>query len=136
MSKTDGQSQEQREPPPEPPEVVKAKGEIDRQIAEKLFDWTDFAWRPWPQGWRGIRPGEDREAHVDRYSSDIGSTWKVVECLHELGYDVDILVPAGPLYHCFIWPRGGPQPEEATLSAQTAPLAICCAAIRALGSGD
>lgn len=90
-------------------------------------DWTDFSARTW---W-------GREIHrlVPCYSTSMQQAWLVVEKLsQELGFDIDVSSKQGWEYGCRIAPKGEfNTPRVVFEAAQTAPRAICRAALKVMG---
>lgn len=91
---------------------------IDELIAEKVF---------------GLMI---KDTSLPKYSSDISAAFLVVEQLQlpfrienneDSSYSQDLL---SGNWHCDIWPLDG---DVACVSAKAAPLAICLAALKALG---
>jgi hypothetical protein len=73
--------------------------------------------------------------YLPDYSRDIYSAWDVVEKMYELGYSYYLLgIPASRDHQCYF-----ALPDKLTATAvraATAPLAICRAALAALGEVD
>jgi len=113
-----------------------AKRELDEFVAIHIFDWSDF----WTNGilLYGHSPGEramgiDAErSPVPHYSTDIAAAWLVVEKLAAQGLRLSLDAFGGdPWWVEFAdeqWARG------AQATANTAPHAICLAALKAVGA--
>ena len=128
-------------------EKMQAGRELDALIAEKVMGWewrktslndeqkvlvmgnynplddsTDFWW------------GDDVMKLVPYYSRDIAAAWQVVEKMREEGLDIDITVRPKIEYGCRVAPRGECNTDNVVfLASTTAPLAICRAALKAVG---
>jgi hypothetical protein len=118
-------------------DTIPAGKALDILIAEKLFGWTgiDKRWvemgRTYATGWKG---GDTSRGHSDvpNYSTDIAEAWKVFGAgfelmdLHNYG-DAD----SNGLWKCsVIWSYK----NKGWAEAETAPLAICRAALNAIGA--
>lgn len=108
--------------------------ELDALVAERVIGWRNLEWCEAcheggtiaPEGWYGDGPGG--ECYLTReYSVDIAAAWQVVEKMIDIGYSV--FVDYVERWRCFITQGGGESPVEAT----SAPLAICLAALEAIG---
>ena len=110
--------------------------EIDRLVAEKVMGWeevkeNDFIKRP-DVDFIGKAPDrfcEDAWSILPNYSTDISDAWEVVEQLREKELYVDIDTFAE---HYDVRVVSGPYEVGHSLS-ETAPLAICLAALKAVG---
>jgi hypothetical protein len=134
--------------------AVKAGRELDALVAEKVMGWepvndpdTGLWWRV-PKG--GYNPsGFQSEDAPPAYSTDIAAAWQVVEkitrplanirngewCLDRLGYrccehDEDGVHGE---WRCSFRAYKGEDDEWVHVTASTAPLAICLAALKACG---
>jgi hypothetical protein len=122
--------------------------ELDAEIAEKLFGWTDIAWMDNVHGVRGVAPRAflGTAQIVPRYSSDIAAAFLVVEKMRERR----VLINLGQLFNevSDMWGSGtcwlanahvygsDSQVDHFQAVADTAPLAICLAALQALGTSS
>lgn len=116
------------------PELV-AGVELDALVAEKVFGWRRATY-----GW--IDP--DRGPYIEPapFSTSIASAWLVVEKMRERGFGL-ILNETPGQYRAAFWRYDGkdgwsidawvrsPSPTV-TVWAETAPLAICLAALKAV----
>jgi len=135
-------------------------GELDALIAEKVMGWkkvycqtifeTIRGLPPWTRWWGQKQNAEGRWRKTDlpKYSGDISAAWEVVEKLldfriyhgaSEGGYaggpEWTAYCRIGSLGNPF-WPSGQPTNETyrgISGNAPTAPLAICRAALKAVG---
>lgn len=110
--------------------------EIDKTIAL----WLGYTFETFPNGacpltehWRkpdgtinGFRPPP--------FSSDVGRAWEVVERMRALGHYLNIHQRAEVCW-CSVEDYGGQEDEAFRVKAETAPLAICRAAIKAMREG-
>lgn len=108
--------------------------ELDALIAEKVMGWK-FEQRH-PEADNGIFPWTRvdgiRAVAPPHYSKSIADAWAVVEKWRELGFDVDITAHHGWQYGCRIAPKGTFNTSTHFESADTAPHAICLAALKAV----
>lgn len=111
--------------------------DMDKLIAEKVFGWDDF----WcnDRQLMGYPPCEqvsimEAERHpVPYYSTDIAATWEVVEKVASLG--CGYMVEDAEEGHICTFFKGFKFPrriDEYEAEADTAPLAICRAALKAV----
>lgn len=69
------------------------------------------------------------------YSTNMTFAWPVVERLRERGFDVDVTARPGWQYGCRVAPKGAfNTPAVKFEAADSAPMAICLAALRAVGA--
>jgi hypothetical protein len=119
--------------------------ELDALVAEKVMGWTkEPSANPFPgpkslpwnwvaphSTWGPGTPGKCYPTSVPKYSTDIAAAWEVVEKLRDQfeGVVVDgIKLPGAPAWQCIV------MNESEKGEAQTAPLAICRAALKAVGA--
>jgi len=105
--------------------------EIDRLIAERVMGWTNLSMI----GNRfGTTPEGKTHRIVPQYSTDVSAAWEVVEKLRQSGYQGGINWAISELgYECaFVEALHSPD-ERQTSRAETAPLAICLAALKVIG---
>lgn len=103
--------------------------EIDRLVAERVMGWTNVS----VEGTRfGTTPEGKVHAIVPQYSTDMSAAWKVVERLRLLGYQggIDWATESG--YECAFGSSPIPPYEGQSFSTETAPLAICLAALKVM----
>ena len=116
---------------------MKAGRELDALVAEKVFGQKLFRgavvygnWSPQDDGYDGY------VCDVPRYSTDIAAAWKVVEQL-ETGTDDDLPMLIHLFQDCDRWKCCVHLQYDHILMAtaweDTAPLAICIAALKAKG---
>ncbi len=126
--------------------------ELDAQVAMQVMGWTWFRVErhmlTGRQYFRALRKGNDSFSHFDaanmdepvwenygqsppHYSTSISAAWLVVEEMNRRGYSIDFCGDPNEPYRC--WFQSG---DDATTCGQgkadTAPLAICEAALEAL----
>jgi hypothetical protein len=108
---------------------LQAGPEMDRAIVERLMakeppgPLVDF-----------VRTEEGLKAVYPNYSTDIGAAWLVVEKMREQTHFINVEWTDSKWYCRIIWPPFGEWHQIAN-SADTAPLAICRAALAALEAG-
>lgn len=120
---------------PHPTNEVEAGRELDATIAERVMGWT----RVDPN--RSADPiysGFDHDfglIDLPKFSTDIGDAWQVVENIARRGWKMDV--------QNRFWPTWGahvhfPAPNYAHVfeTADSAPLAICKAALQAVQSSE
>lgn len=119
--------------------------EIDRLIAEKIMGWTDIKYEiagfgdgrnntiegPWSE-WRGKRSAAPwiLSESIPYYSTDITLAWEIVD---RLVYKWDFILYRDSGFGWTVY--DGPRSLEDRMSlanAETAPLAICLAALRVM----
>lgn len=117
---------------------MEAGPELDILIAEKVMEWQRIesavclTWQP-PKGL--LRTYEWSSYEVFRPSSRIASAWEVIEKLINGGDYLGITVDAGShteVYSCSFWKTWDVK-WKARGDADTMPLAICRAALKAMG---
>lgn len=115
--------------------------ELDALIAEKVMGWTwdeSTAWSP--SGGRNSRTGrpDDPWWWLPHYSTDIAAAWEVFEKIPMTIYAPHASLAAGEYENVDQWVAEArlPSKESISESADTAPLAICLAALKALGSSE
>ena len=107
------------------------KREIDRLIAERVMGWTNL----YAQGARfGTSPKGKSHSIIPPYSTDMSAAWEVVEKLRQSGYQGKLDWATPELgYECYFWSSSLPPNEMQCPRTQTAPLAICLAALKVMG---
>ena len=109
--------------------------ELDTLVAENVMGWEDqgdgkYYWVP--EGYIGVCEGSPfmcQKVNVPKFSTDISAAWEVLKRLHTLGLSSSISNKFNLESLCTIW-TGNEILCEA--KAETAPTAICIAAIRAM----
>jgi hypothetical protein len=116
---------------------LKAGPELDTLVAEKVMGWQRFRLAQLPYGpefWGGDDPdAEGPFVHAWKPSTDIAAAWQVVERFRDkrrhLAGEI-FIIPYEGIYRCHLNDADG---MRTTADADTAPLAICRAALAALG---
>ena len=106
---------------------MKAGRDMDALVAEKVMGDTDAYYLPLGEGELNVA------ARVPRYSTDIAAAWQVVE---KFGYSPSIHVfrSHGGKWGCKISLSSDPNVDAEYFGfAETAPLAICLAALKKAG---
>ena len=122
-----------------------AGGKLNCLIAERLFNWEDAGWDPLYCRFVG-HPTKERYRwyeQVPDYSTDIARAWEVVEKMDKLGFRYAIgntSTSNGEMkWHRAMFQRSYPEPfrinykQYKTSKTPSAPLAICRAALKAMG---
>jgi Phage ABA sandwich domain len=113
--------------------------EIDLLVAEKVMGWeevkeNDFIKRP-DVDFIGKAPDrfcEDAWSILPNYSTDISDVWEVVENFKDKGFLFTLKNTVGGEYTFSLTDWNG-MCSTYTASSVTAPLAICLAALKAVG---
>lgn len=104
--------------------------ELDALIAEKVMGWKD------PEGislaLRDGRVVNTMDGVSWSPSTDIAAAWEVVGRVRERGFEVYVLGNPKTPWGCRIW--DGNQEMGFVRSAESAPHAICLAALKAVGA--
>jgi hypothetical protein len=105
--------------------------EIDKLIAEKVMGWCQDPFGNW------INPNGEF-CHADGMfipTEDISAAWEVVEQLAQMGHDVKInrLIHWNTDYECLIGKDNWVDMDYKYVGSDTAPMAICLAALKAVG---
>lgn len=117
---------------------MEAGRELDALIAEKVMgktvrsknEVTNNAFKP-EYDELVVDLGNERYEFIRHYSTDIADAWKVLKKLIQLGAEIN--VGFYKQWDCSIdYPIGC----NWLVQAETAPLAICLAALEAVGGGD
>lgn len=101
---------------------LQAGRELDALIAEKVMEWTQCGFDEIGQEWTGIPEGGQPGYHsvIPSYTTNIAAAWQVVEKLGmQCGFSIHEKEP-------FAMHNG------ISLVAETVPLAICRAALKAV----
>ncbi len=116
---------------------MKAGRELDALVAEKVMGWSDVG--EITIGMTvyvaGHRP-EGEQTVVPSYSTDIAAAWTVVERMRELGWRMllENWVSSDDAYAAFFHPQDRYRyGNHIGVTDDTAPVAICRAALRAVG---
>lgn len=124
---------------------MEAGRELDALVAEKVMGWRWISYnnngfilvppdqhsRMKPEYVFQDKAGSREHAGLPRYSTDIAAAWEVVEKLHEIpGYEI-IDIRLCSIGYAILAPMGNHMKSVST--AETAPLAICLAALKAVG---
>mgnify|MGYP001571535769 CR=1 FL=1 len=115
--------------------------ELDALVAEKVMGWKHYAPAAVQEVWYppNLHPSNNVLGHsIPHYSTDIAVAWQVVEHLKNKLHLQVILHWAGdecPKWLCNLRADGyrSFQDQEWQVEADTAPLAICLAALKAVG---
>lgn len=135
---------------------MKAGRELDALVAEKVMDWQKVVKRPshwhelrhlvntltgaeikpyqgpwWILPHMDIKESPDNGVELPYYSTDIAAAWEVVEKICSGIGDLRITV-AGDMHLCEIWSPATGNNMIADVEEETAPEAICLAALEAL----
>jgi len=82
----------------------------------------------------GTTPEGKAHRIVPQYSTDMSAAWEVVEKLRQSGYQGKLDWAKPELgYECAFWLSPIPLDEIQSPKVQTAPLAICLAALKVIG---
>ena len=106
--------------------------EMDVLVAE-LMGWTNLYNRFGNE--MGYRPLATHSSFIPDYSADIAAAWEVIEKLHAAGrfMCLDALGFDGEKWRCFFaWTQIEKQQYPWIGEADTAPLAVCRAALKAV----
>ena len=119
---------------------MEAGPELDALIAEKVMEWTGVHYRAGysdeectsPSGLYGKGP-DGRVFLSKSYSTDIAAAWPVLEKINNAFGIMILVLPDGRTEVQRMRPRSLEGfTEKITVSADTAPLAICRAALKAI----
>lgn len=106
--------------------------EIDAEVAEDVFG-KQVTWiaDDEPHAWSGVgsEPGFQESTKVPAYSTDISAAWMIIADIEWWGWELNGAGDMGVVV-CYLNPGGTPYRAE----ADTAPLAICRAALKAVRS--
>jgi hypothetical protein len=101
--------------------------ELDALVDEKVMGTRDIV-----RHLSTTEPGIEIPCihQVPPYSTDIADAWKIVEHMKAAGMEIQILYPSGAIFE---WSVAFDNPFDAPFAkAETAPLAICRAALAAV----
>jgi hypothetical protein len=104
--------------------------DIDRLIAERVMGWTNLS----VTGSRfGTTPDGKPHRIIPQYSTEISAAWEIVEKLRLSGYQGGLeWAKPEPGYECAFGSLPFPLDEKQFSWAETAPLAICLAALKVM----
>lgn len=122
-------------------ESREAGRELDALIAEKVMGWTvDPIYRMYTGAGMRHAVGNNLDTRFNP-STNIAAAWEVVEKMRERGDWVNLegdkegwMVEVWPFTADDSWAGGGFYGEDVKAKADTAPLAICRAALKALNT--
>ena len=126
--------------------MKEAGRELDALVAEKVMQLA-------PRQWRSICFVDDHELDArvwcydccgsvgeqgqvpEHYSTDIAAAWQVVEMLYKRGFGVGVVMQHGwdTACECIVFKTSIVDDDTIHASADTAPHAICLAALAVLG---
>ena len=115
-------------------DTLPAGREMDALVAEKVMGLERvgylYKYREYTESPRNVNMSEK---DIPSYSTSIAPAWEVVERLHDLEWVVEVTIDNGVGRYCKIWKMGNKGREiiYEELDADTAPLAICRAALKA-----
>ena len=135
-------------------DTVPAGREMDALVAERVMGWKNLHWveggkkdnASWPTGWYG--DGPENEVYLYKnYSTDIAAAWEVVKNLIERKYEWQMEMERygeRVIFECHICDtqHGGWSGESqwyerlSDAKGDSAPLAICRAALRSVLTGE
>lgn len=102
--------------------------ELDALVAEKVMGWTNILDR------MGVPPNHGPWSHrVPSYSTDLGAAWTVVEKLIATGHIIELSNRRSGTWKIGTWQFQTFGKLSVGADADTAPLAICRAALKAVG---
>jgi hypothetical protein len=128
--------------------------QINALVAEKIMGWerwtcddlkskeaflqppgTEFVTGTWYKVDVDIPLRDYSIGTVKEYSTNIKAAWEVVEKLAQMGYDVKInrLIHWNTDYECLIGKDNWVDMDYKYVGSDTAPMAICLAALKAVG---
>jgi hypothetical protein len=110
---------------------MKAGRELDALVAEKVIGWTNLIGSSYDVNFGGRPPGGKWDI-VPHYSTSIADAWLVVEKLKTLTADGDIHIEC--LHGEWSVSTCHEEAWKGWSRADTAPLAICLAALEAVGA--
>lgn len=114
---------------------LKAGRELDAKIAELVMGHKIV---PGPDE-LGIKVNITECKRIPHYSTDIAEAWGVVERLYQIGYDVSLESFKSIEYKCnyrVVFAKIDNQEISYMAFAESAPLAIVLAALKAVGYGE
>lgn len=105
--------------------------ELDKLVAEHIFGWADFSGKH--DFLYGCPPSfDDVRREVPHYSTNLQDTWEIVEELKNAGLKIAIYIDAD-ITTCHITDAPSSFMTVWEVEADTPQLAICLAALKALG---
>lgn len=138
-------------------DTMPAGREMDALVAEKVFGYTTKTKSAWQDpecgGWNpvnSIDADDDEDTREEKqpcfldtqrywnvvqfFSTDIAAAWEVIRKLNETGRDVAVIVSSTEGCSCKVFEDKTPL-QSTRSDADTAPLSICRAALKAVTSG-
>lgn len=126
---------------------LEAGRELDALVAKKVMEWCqEYAYdldgnmEPmWKEPEYLVPPNSDEAKKTPRFSTDIAAAWKVIITLYSKRWfaDIDNLEVDGKLmWGCLLWTGDGRAADSVYSDADTAPLAICRAALKAVAASS
>jgi len=114
--------------------AIEAGRELDALVAEKVMGWKPSMFSNYP--WQLVPPDGDGSAvrQVPNYSTDIAAAWLVVERMCEFPSYVSLGFGKWLQFRVDIATGAGREVMNSRAFAKTAPLAICNAALAAVGA--
>lgn len=111
--------------------------ELDALIAEKVMGWKldyEFADSIGAPTVPALRDQYDEWGMLPEFSTDISAAWQVVKRLADSGFNVTIsrVLDWRDKYECYLVKENWRDDERICKGADTAPLAICLAALKAV----
>jgi hypothetical protein len=109
---------------------MRAGRELDALVAEKVMGWKWIGPDEFNDNRHLTLGGQKVQARIPDYSTDIAAAWDVVEKMRPT---FNLVLECVSLeYNCHV-ARPGHLDEKVNVRADTAPLAICLAALKACG---
>lgn len=112
---------------------MQAGGKLNCLIAEKLFDWHDASWDCECNSYTGLPPKGHGYEIVPDCSTDIAAAMEVLEKIKSQMLRIDITLNVGPHLKPYVVLVIGQDGKYWQGEAESLPLAICRAALKALG---
>lgn len=109
---------------------MEAGRELDALVAEKVMGLTPVEWSGWEGDLSLVYGDQETGGIVPRYSTDIGAAWEVVEKLKQ---DRTVHLWSVPSGYMVQMTGVNAKMLEVIGQADTAPLAICRAALSSVG---
>ncbi len=111
---------------------LKAGRKLDVLVAKNVMGWTDLREEEYPETKNVVLRGDNPEKleyrfAVPYFSTDISAAWKVLEKIQ--GTNALITIELAERARCMIFESWGRDKRVCT-NADTAPLAICLAALK------
>lgn len=113
---------------------MEAGRELDALMAEKVMGYEHLPFPAVPAFQRPTEGGVEMLFELPHYSADIAAAWEIVEEVHRLGLNVSVW--KGRLWCCGFYTKSETPQEMGHSYSDTAPLAICRAALLAVMEVD